>query len=443
MKRICAGLAGLGLGLMAVTSSAAVFHPETYTLANGMRVVVVTNTLSDAVAQMVWYRVGGIDDPAGRSGSAHYLEHLMFKGTDKIPDGAFSANIAAMGGQDNAFTSADSTAYYVTVSRENLAAAMAMEADRMRGLKIDPDTARTELSVVRNERQERTDNKPQGLFDEKLRAELFGHHPYGRPIIGWPQDLDAMTPQDARAYYDLHYEPQNAVLVLSGNITGPEAAALADATFGRLPRGSEIAKTHLPALAVPANKKVVYSDARVKQPYWTRRMIAPSVLDDPRRSVALEVLAETLAGGEVGILYREMVVTQRKATGLDIGYNGATRGPAVFSIAATPRDPAGTDAMAQSVMKALRRMARTGLPAGEIEKAKKRMQETAIFARDRLMAPAQVLGEALAIGGSLSDVEDWPARIARVTKADVDAALRALVATPYQVDGRLLPQGTP
>lgn len=419
---------------------AAVFNPELYTLANGMRVVVVNNRLSDAVVQMVWYGVGALDDPAGKTGSAHFLEHLMFKGTDKVPDGAFSSAIAAMGGEDNAFTTQDSTAYYVTVSRQNLATAMMMEADRMRGLVIDEQAARTELDVVRSERQERTDNKPQGLFEEKMRAALFGDHPYGRPVIGWPQDLAQMTPADARAFYKKYYAPENAVLVLSGNVTGGEALQLASATFGRLDGGATriASKTAWPK--PPKGPTIVMREARIKQPLWTKRVIVASVREEARKAAALEVLSEVLSGGEVGKLYRHFVMGKQTASAIDVSYDSTARGPAVFSIVAAPTGTQGAQALARDVGKMLRQWAAQGIEPQSVEQAKQRMQDSAIFARDRLMAPAQILGEALATGGSLKDVESWPESVRAVTKEEVDQALRDLVESKYSVEGFLLPQ---
>ena len=429
----------LGLFLCALPAQAAVFYPESYTLANGLRVVIVKNTLSDAVVQMVWYRAGSLDDAQGKSGTAHYLEHLMFKGTSKVPDGAFSSTIAAMGGQDNAFTSHDSTAYYVTISRENLGQAMLLESDRMRGLVIDPALAQTELAVVRSERQERTDNKPQGLFEEKLRAALFGAHPYGRPVIGWDKDLAQLTAEDARAFYAKHYTPENAILVLSGNIQTQDALALADATFGQIPHTPSPRQPTLPSVAVPQEKSVTLHDARVKQPYWTKRILAPSAKQNPRRAAALEVLSEVLTGGEIGLLYRHFVLDQRTASAIDVSYDSTSRGPAIWAIVATPVRPDEMAMLAKAVEKKLRQLSMQGVREKEIEEAKQRMQDAAIFARDRLMAPAQILGEVLAAGGSLADVEDWPTRINGVTKADVDAALRDLVASRHAVTGQMLP----
>ncbi len=422
-------------------AQAAVFHPEHYTLANGMQIVVVSGALSKAVSHMVWYKVGAADDPSGKTGIAHYLEHLMFKGTDKMPSGVFSAAIAAQGGGDNAFTGYDATAYYVSVAADRLPLIMQMEAERMRGLSLSVNEAASEKEVVLSERQQRTDNTPQGLFEEKLRAALFSGHPYGRPVIGWREDIEGLSPQDARAQYDRYYRPDNAVLVVSGDVKAQDVLRFAAATFGRL-QGSDkpIFRADLVVLPETGEKRVERQDARIKQPYVTWRFAAPSAMMQKKNaSYALTVLAEVLSGGEVGLLYRQFVVKTQKAGGLDVSYDPAARGPAVFSIMATPSAGQDVRTLEKEIDVYLRCLSKKGISFADVAAAKRRLQDGAIFARDRLMAPAEILGEALAIGQKIEDVEKWPEAIGAVSVAQVNDAFQKLLASPHQVRGILEP----
>lgn len=440
MKRAAFGLRLLAFGAMLLAVSparASVFYPETYTLANGLQIVIVKGALSPAVTHMVWYKVGSADDPAGRSGLAHYLEHMMFKETEMYPAGFYSAHIAGQGGEDNAFTSHDYTAYYVSIAADRLPLVMQLEAERMRGLRLSPQEAEPELAVVLSERQQRTDNDPQGLFEEKIRAALFPDHPYGRPVIGWKAELEAIKPSDAQAFYKAHYAPNQAVVVVSGDVETQEVLRLADATYGRLPQ-TKVSREPLPPLQKPKETRLEMKDPRVKQPYVTWRIIAPSARTEGRAALALEVLAEALTGGEVGLLYRHFVVEKQTASGLDASYDPASRGAAVFAFVATPSPGQNVRALEKEMNVYLKQLARVGLSSRLVQEAKQRLQDSAVFARDRLMAPASILGEALAIGQNVEDIEAWPERVSRVSTAEVNAALRALLSSP-QVIGILEP----
>ncbi len=411
-------------------AEAAVFYPEVKTLSNGLQVVVVPGALSPAVAQAVWYKAGAADDPPGLSGLAHYLEHLMFKDND------YSEKVAAQGGSDNAFTDADATAYHVSVAAERLPLALALEAERMKTLSVSREGAESELSVVLSERQERTDNDPQGLFYEKLRAALFPDHPYGRPVIGWREDIEKLSLKDARAFHDAFYAPNNAILVVSGDVRPAEVFALAAETFGRLPArgGAKTGALPLPQAFIRA--RIEMKDGRVNQPFFVRLLVAPKNVH------ALEVLAEVLSGGEVGLLHRHFVLETKTASGIEASYDPTSRGPALFSLLGTPIPGGDTRKLEKNVEAYLRNLARTGLKAKDVEAAKRRLQDDALFARDRLMAPALVLGQALAVGQTIEDVEEWPDRIRAVTPREVNKALREILASPRQVQGVLEADGT-
>jgi zinc protease len=427
--------------LLALPARAAVFHPETFTLANGLQVVVVPNRLSPAVEQMVWYKVGSADEAAGHSGLAHYLEHLMFRGTEALPGGAFSRVIAETGGEDNAFTSYDFTAYHETVAADRLGTVMQMEADRMQNLQITPETAATELKVVLAEREERTGNSPQGLFHEKIRKALFARHPYGVPVIGHQDEIAKATPEDAREFYEHHYAPNNAVVVISGNVELSEVMRLAAGTFGRLPKHNVPPRPFLSKPAVPAAKRVDMRDARVQQPHLEVHVAGPSYATQTKgEAYALEVLGEALCGGEVGVLYRQLVIQQKIASGVDVSYDPQARGPAEFMLVVTPQPGRSMDELEKALDAALRGLATRGIDRKTVAAAKGRLTRAAIFARDSLSFSGQVLGQALTTGESVDEVEAWPERIDAVTVDRVNASLRDFVKNPHRVTGVLMPE---
>lgn len=423
-------------------ADAAVFSPETYRLANGLEIVVVKNTLTPAVASMVWYKVGAMDEPAGKTGLAHFLEHMMFKGTETVPEGTFSALIASRGGDENAFTSHDATAYYETMPAHDLVLAFHLEADRMRNLRLDPAIIEQERQVILSERQERTENTPQGLFAEKLRAALFEGHPYGRPVIGWQEDLRRLTPADLQAFYRQHYAPDQAVLVVSGDVRTEEVLQKAAATFGRLPPAGTQKRPDIPALSAPRQKRLVMEDARVTQPYATKQFIVSSLRESREESYALEVLAEALGGGEVGVLYRHFVLEKRQASSLSVDYSSFARGPALFAVSFSPSAVGQIEGLDRDITHYMKKLARQGLSQKTIQQAKQRLVDSAVFARDSLTAPAQILGRARTTGVSLQEVEQWPDHILAVTQTQVNEALRRLVGNPYSLTGFLKP-GTP
>jgi zinc protease len=322
---------------------------------------------------------------------------------------------------------------------------MQMEAERMRGLALSADEAASELAVVLSERQQRTDNSPQGLFEERLRAALFPGHPYGRPVIGWRKEIERLSPQDARAQYDRYYRPDNAILVVSGDVKSADVLRLAAGTFGKLPASETPgARAEFPPPLAPFEKRIEMRDGRVKQPYVTWRFaVASAMTQRKNESDALTVLAEVLSGGEVGLLYRRFVVETQKAGGLDVSYDPAARGPAVFSIAATPASGGDVRQLEKEIDAYLLTLSRKGLSRADVSAAKRRLQDGAVFARDRLMAPAEILGEALAIGQKIEAVEKWPEAIGAVSAAQVNEAFRKLVSSSRQVRGILEPaEGT-
>jgi zinc protease len=429
----------LMLGL-ASPAEAAVFYPSSFTLGNGLQVVVVPNHLAPVVSQMVWYKVGATDEVPGKTGLAHYLEHLMFRGTTNIAAGEFSKIIAAQGGEDNAFTSHDYTAFFEMVANDRLPMIMQMEADRMQNLHITAETATPELSVVLDERQQRTDNNPEGRFNEKLQHTLMPHHAYGRPVIGWKPEIEKLTAADAQKFYAAHYAPNNAVVIISGDVTVEEVMRLAAAIYGALPAGDIAPRQPLPASPAPKHHRFVMVDAGVEQAQLQWEFVVPSyATQKDNAAYALEILTEVLDSGEVGLLYRKLVTEQEVASAIEVGYDPDARGDTTFDIAATPRPGLPAEGLEKALRQALHDLAASGLDVKTVEDAKRRLQRKAAFARDSLMTPGYAFGMALTTGHKVSDVEAWPDHIKAVTVEDVNAALRALAGTSHQTLGLLLP----
>jgi zinc protease len=430
-------------GLLAATmgtARAAVFYPSHFTLSNGLQVVIVPNSLAPVVSQMVWYKVGAADEPAGKTGLAHFLEHLMFRGTEVVAPGEFSKIIAGQGGQDNAFTSYDYTAYYEEVAVSRLPMIMQMEADRMQHLRIVKETAMPELRVILDERQQRTDNSPEGRFMEKLQSTFMPRYPYGRPIIGWKKDIEKLSVADVRKFYETYYAPNNAIVVISGDVKVEDVISLAAATFGRVSKREDPKHPTVGPAPQPQQSELMVKDARVEQPHVIWRFAAPSYAtqkDDA--AYAYEVLTEVLDGGEVGMLYKKLVTELGLASGVDTSYDPDARFDTGFSISASVRAGQSYQKLEEAMRAALDEAAQKGLDAEKVDNAKQRLQRSAIFAREGFTMPGYAFGMALTTGHAVADVETWPDRINAVTVDQVNAALRELAASKRQIMGALLP----
>lgn len=405
-----------------------VFHPETATLENGLEVVVVSNHRSPVVTHMLWYKVGAADEPAGHSGIAHLLEHLMFKGTKTRGPGEFSATVSRNGGQENAFTSWDFTAYYQSVAKDRLPLVMEMEADRMTNLVLNEEQVAPEKQVVLEERRQRIDNDPGARLDVFADAILFFNHPYRRPIIGWENEIRDLTTEDILAFYRRWYAPNNAVLVVAGDVTLAEVLPLARTYYGAIPRADTPARLDLAEPPAETPRRIELGDARVRQETWSRAYIASGVrYGATELAQPLEVLAHVLGGGPSSRLYRELVVEAGLADQAYVWYEPDVRGPARFSITVKPRRGVSLAQVEEAVDGVLARVLAEGIDAEEVERSRRRLQAEAVFARDGLSEGAQLLGRALAIGLTTEHVEQWPARIAAVGKAEVDAAAKAVL----------------
>ncbi|MBT6136322.1 MAG: insulinase family protein [Rhodospirillaceae bacterium] len=429
------------IGLPALPE-AKVFEPETFTLANGMQVVLVTDTRAPVVNHMVWYRVGSADEPTGKSGIAHFLEHLMFKGTKTLKPGEFSKIVARNGGQENAFTSQDYTGYYQTVARDRLEVVMRIEADRMANLQIIEREVIAERDVVLEERRSRVDNRASARLAEQVDAITYFAYPYRVPIIGWPDEVSRLTRDDALDFYRTWYAPNNAVLVVAGDISADALRPLAEKYYGAIPAR---AVPKRPRPAEPPHltaRRISLADPQVGQPSLGRRYLAPGyVHGETRHAYPLQVLSEILGGGTTSRLYRKLVVEDRIAISAGAWYGADGIGPQLFGFYLTPSQERsmaeGEAALDAEIVKILA----DGVTADEVARAKKRMLAEAVFVRDSVTAPARILGQAIVNGRTIADVEAWPDRVAEVTVAEVNDAARAVLILEHSVTSQLLRKG--
>lgn len=404
-----------------------VFNAESFTLQNGMQVVVIPNHRVPVITHMVWYRVGAADDPVGSSGIAHFLEHLMFKGTDTLAPGEFSKIIRGLGGNDNAFTSQDYTAYFQSISVEHLERVMTMEASRMRGMNPPLAEVDSERQVIIEERRERVENDPRSYLAEQMRYALFPNHPYGTPIIGWHSEMATLAWDKVKSVYDTWYAPNNAILVIAGDITAEKLKPLAEKIYGPLKPETVPERKWRTLPPLPGEYRVNMTHPTFRQPLWQRYYRAPSYRQNKQDSLALQVLENILAGGAATRLYKSLVVDQKIATSVSLGYQSEAWEDTTISIGAIPADGKTMDELENAIEEQLRAVIRDGVTDVELAEAKTRMKDAADYARDSLTGPAMVIGAALVTGGTLDDVEYWPYDIEGVTAAQVqDVAKRFL-----------------
>jgi zinc protease len=436
----CAGVA-LALTLLAGNrAEAVVFDPETFTLDNGMQVVVVTNRRAPVVSHHVWYKVGSADSPLGKSGLAHFFEHLMFKGTESLPPGEFSRIVARNGGNENAFTGPDYTGYFQTIAKDRLELVMRMEADRMANLVLDDEEVLRERSVVLEERSQRTDNDPGARLAEQLNATQFYHHPYRLPVIGWRHEMETYDREDALDFYRTWYAPNNAVLIVAGDIDAAELRPLAEKYYGAIPARPVPERVRVQEPPQQARREVVLRDPRVQQPAWLRSYLAPSFnAGASEHAYPLEVLAEVLGGTSTSRLYRSLVIEQKLATSAGAYYRGGSLDLATFRVYASPRPGVSLDDLETAVDAELRRLEEEPITPEEVERATRRLVAESVYARDSLSTAVRSFGSALATGRTVEDVEAWPERIAAVTAAQVGAAAAQVFRPETSVTGRLLP----
>tara|TARA_B100000282_G_scaffold137335_1_gene98506 strand:- start:2863 stop:4299 length:1437 start_codon:yes stop_codon:yes gene_type:complete len=426
-----------------------VFNAQEFMLDNGMQVVVIPNHRAPVVTHMVWYKTGAAMEPAGKSGIAHYLEHLMFKGSDVIgaealAPGEFSKTIRRLGGNDNAFTSQDYTAYFQSVPVSALEQVMRMEAGRMRGMNPPLEDVKSELSVIFEERRMRTDNDPQARFYEQLRAHSYINHPYGTPIIGWMHEVAGLSWEDAKSYYQKWYAPNNAILVVSGDVSPAEVLSKAIDIYGKIPAQDLDERQYLTSPPAESQARLIMKDKAVRESALYIMFRVPSAHQDKHKALALDVFRELMAGGPSAQLYRSIVSDQKLASSAGLSYDSTSWSDADITIYATPLPGVEIEVLEKALLDELRAVVEDGVEADDVENAITRLQEQAIYARDSLSGPAMIIGRALASGMSLNDVEYWPHDIQNVTATGIQNVVKEYLDpdTPHEqppVTGILMP----
>jgi zinc protease len=414
---------------------------ESFTLPNGLEVIVIENHRVPAVSQMLWYRIGGADDPSGKSGLAHFHEHMMFLGTPQYKAGEYSSIVAKNGGQENAFTGADATSYYITIAKEKLPLAMELEADRMRGITPSDADAVKEKQVIIEERRMRIENNPHALLGEQMNAALFRNHPYHWPIIGWMSEMEGLTKDDVLAFHKKWYHPNNAILILSGDITMAQAKPLVQKYYGNLKKAEIPQRKWNPEPPQNTQRRVTLHHTNVKQPSFHRNYASDSlVYGQKERALPLFVLTQMLGGGKSSRLYQTLVVEQKLATDIDVNYNGFTLGPAVFSIDITPEQGISLNTLEQALDKELTRAMSEGFTEKELSRAKTQLKAETIYARDGITAMARIMGWIRIAGLNTDYFNRWPEMIDAVTPTHIQDAAKATLLLNQSVTGLLLPQ---
>jgi zinc protease len=411
-----------------------------FTLANGLEVIVIPDHRTPVVTHMVWYRVGAADETPGKTGLAHFLEHLMFKGTEKNPQGLFSQTVSNIGGQENAFTSSDYTGYFQRTAREHLKMLMEFEADRMTGLVLTDDVVTPELQVVLEEQNMRVANNPAARLSEQMEASLFLNHPYRRPIIGWRQEIEKLTREDALEFYKRFYTPNNAVLIVAGDVTAEEVKKLAEETYGKVKRVTEIKPRHRPQEPVQvAARTVTFADPRVAQPSVQRYYLVPSYTTaKPGESEAIEILAHILGRGSNSRLYDKLVVDQGIAVNAGAGYSGSALDDTRLYLSGTPKPGTSLAQLEDAIDAVIAEVAQNGVTADEVARAKTRLIADAVYAQDSQGTLARWYGAALTTGGTIEQVQGWPDRLKAVTVEQVRDAARHWLDKRRSVTGYLV-----
>ncbi len=412
----------------------------TFTLDNGMDVVVIEDHRAPAVTHMVWYKAGSADESAGSSGVAHFLEHLLFKGTETLEPGEFSKVVAANGGSDNAFTSYDYTGYFQRIASDRLGLMMEMEADRMVNLQLDEGDIATERDVIIEERNTRVENDPGALFSEQRSAAQYLNHRYGVPIIGWRHEMETLDLAKALDFYELNYSPNNAILIVAGDASPEEVRRLAEEHYGPIPANPEIGPRARPQEPPQmAERRLVLRDPRVAQPYVMRTYLAPE--RDPgaqEKAAALSVLAEILGGGQTSVLSRKLQFETQQAVYTSAFYSATSLDDTTFGLVVVPAEGVSLQEAEDAMDATIAGFIKEGVDSEQLDRIKFQMKAQQIYARDSADSIARRYGSALTAGLTVEDVQDWPDVLQAVTAEDVIAAAEAVFDRGKSVTGWLM-----
>jgi zinc protease len=443
-RRFFLVLLGLLMASSALPSAGYAVGPKiTHTkLDNGLEVVVIPDHRAPVVTHIVWYRIGSADEPKGKSGIAHFLEHLMFKGTEKIAPGEFSKIIARNGGQDNAFTSQDMTAYFQRVAADRLKLVMEMEADRMRNLRLLEDDVNNERKVILEERRTRTDNDPSGIMSEQMDAALYLAHPYGTPIIGWENEMEGLSREDALKFYKRYYAPNNAILVVAGDVEPDDVVKLAKETYGALPATTQsLTRNRVKEPEPRAARRVILKDERIAKPNISRQYLTPSYRTaEPREAEALELLSSILGSSGTGRLYKKLVVEEKVANSAASWFSGSGMDSGKIALYAVAAKDVPLESLEKSMDAVIAEIIEKGVSEEELTRVRNAAVAQVIYDADSQFNLARMYGWALVTGRTIEDVNQRAERIASVTTADIQKAARKYLDIKRSVTGLMIPE---
>ena len=416
-----------------------------FKLANGLTLVVVPDNRAPVVTHMVWIRAGAADEPPGVSGIAHFLEHLMFKSTEKLANGEFSAIVTRLGGQQNAFTSSDYTAYYQRVAKDRLKTMMEMEADRLVNLRLDPKEVDTERQVIIEERRLRVENVPSSILGEQMSATLYQNHPYRIPVIGWMHEMAKLSREDALAFYKRFYAPNNAIVVVTVDVDTNEVKVLAEATYGKLPANPQVVTKRVrpqePEQRAP--RRVDLKDPRAGNASLRRYYLAPTLLkSEPREAEALYLLMKIAGGGGTSRLYQSLVVQDKVASSAGGWYSGLYLDSGSIGVYAVAAEGVGLDKVEQSIDRVVTDLREKGVTQAELDRAKRQFLAEFVYESDSQESLARRYGSGLALGLTVAEIDRWPETIAQVTVDDVKRVAAKHLDMRHSVTGTLVPEST-
>lgn len=427
---------------------------QEFKLSNGLKLIVQEDHRSPVVVSQVWYRAGSIDEVNGKTGVAHVLEHMMFKGTKKVKAGQFSRLIAAAGGKENAFTSSDYTCYFQQLEKSNLPLSFELEADRMANLQLTKEDFDKEIKVVMEERRWRTDDKPQSMVNEAFQGMVYRAHPYGRPVIGFMNDLEHMTDEDAREWYKNWYAPNNATVVVVGDVQASEVYKLAQQYFGKLT--AKTLPTRKPQVEPPQiGERRLVVKAPAKQAYLLMGYHVPALVDPEKdwEPYALEVLAGVLSGNPAARLNQKLVRETQLAVDVSAGYDIMSRGRlSLFELDGTPSEGKTVAELEAALLQQIETIKASGVTTQELDRVKAAVIATDVYQRDSMFYQAMQIGTVESIGFSWKILDSYPAKLRAVTAEQVQAVAKKYllqdnltIATldPQPVDPNAQPKGKP
>lgn len=413
----------------------------TYQLDNGMDVLVLEDHRAPVVVQMVWYKAGAADEPRGKSGIAHFLEHLLFKGTDTLAPGELSKTVAANGGSDNAFTSQDYTAYHQRIASDRLELVMRMEADRMRNLRLSEADVETEREVILEERNQRTENNPGALFAEQRNAAQYMNHPYGIPVIGWKHEMEELSLEDSLEFYQRYYAPNNAILIVAGDVIPEDVLALAEKYYGVLEPTVDLPERER-TIEPPqlSERRLTFTDPRVAQPYVIRSYLAPERDSGAQEeAAALTLLAEILGGnGATSVLGNKLQFDTQQAIYTAAFYSGVSLDETTFSLIIVPVPDISLEEAEQALDQAVAEFLEEGVDEEQLDRIKMQLRASLIYAEDDVAGRARQYGASLTSGLTIEDVQAWPDVLQSITSEQIIEAAKKVFNRNNAVTGYLM-----